>query len=55
MKVLKVSPGFEKIGSRYFYTENYGQKNQTEAVLACRNNRGYVASDFFITFASWTK
>ncbi|XP_044251215.1 accessory gland protein Acp29AB-like [Drosophila takahashii] len=43
-KVVIIPPGFEKIGSRYFYIEEEVSKNWTDAQLFCREKGAYLAA-----------
>uniref|UniRef100_A0A6P4FL56 Accessory gland protein Acp29AB-like n=1 Tax=Drosophila rhopaloa TaxID=1041015 RepID=A0A6P4FL56_DRORH len=38
------TPGFERIGSRYFFIEHEDRKSWTGAEIACRQKGGYLAA-----------
>ncbi|KAH8352880.1 hypothetical protein KR084_006985, partial [Drosophila pseudotakahashii] len=39
-----IPPGFQKIGTRYFYIENNMKKNWTNAAAYCRRKEGHLAA-----------
>ncbi|EDV57683.1 C-type lectin 37Db [Drosophila erecta] len=39
-----IPPGFDLIGTRYFYIEHYDRKNWTDAGIACQQKGGYLAA-----------